>query len=91
MEGRSRGASNSEQPVFTNHRCVDWKTADSRKAHVHLPRRGGKRTRLYAAFLMKVPNNFAGVDRVLYRTGRIVVQERGNSGRELTITADRLF
>jgi hypothetical protein len=38
-----------------------------------------------------VPQNFAGVDRLLYRAGRIVVQERGDTGRELTMAADRLF
>src|SRR6266478_5368724 len=52
---------------------------------------GDSATRTYAAFLMKVPQNFAGVDRLLYRAGRIVVQEPGDKGRELTMVADRLF
>jgi len=52
---------------------------------------GESATRLYTAFLMKVPLNFAGVDSVVYRAGRIVVQERGGRGRELTIAADPLF
>ncbi len=48
-------------------------------------------TRVYTAFLMKVPRDFAGVNQVLYRAARIVVQERGARGRELTIPVDRLF
>jgi hypothetical protein len=52
---------------------------------------GESATRSYAAFLVKVPLNFAGVDRLMYRDGRIVVQERGGTGRELTMAADRLF
>ena len=43
------------------------------------------------AFLIKVPQDFAGVNRLLYRAGTIVVQERGDKGRELTMAADRLF
>jgi hypothetical protein len=31
------------------------------------------------------------VNQVLYRAARIVVQERGARGRELTIPVDRLF
>ena len=38
-----------------------------------------------------LPQDFAGVNRLLYRDGRIIVQERGNTGRELTMAADRLF
>ena len=52
---------------------------------------GQSATRTYAAFLIKVPQDFAGVDRVLYRAGSIVVQERGGKGRELTIAAGGLF
>ena len=52
---------------------------------------GESATRHYTAFLMKVPNNFAGVDRVFNRAGTIVVLERGDRGRELTIAVDRLF
>ena len=52
---------------------------------------GAGATRSYAAFLIKVPQDFSGVDRVLYRAGSIVVQERGGKGRELTITAGGLF
>lgn len=48
-------------------------------------------TRVYTAFLAKVPRDFAGVSQVLYRPGSIVVQERGAHGREVTITVDRLF
>jgi hypothetical protein len=52
---------------------------------------GESATRSYAAFLIQVPRDFAGVDRLLYRDGKIVVQERGGKSRELTIAADRLF
>jgi hypothetical protein len=52
---------------------------------------GESATRVYTAFLMKVPRDFAGVNQVLYRAARIVVQERGARGRELTIPVDRLF
>ena len=52
---------------------------------------GQSATRLYTTFLMKVPHNFAGVERVLYQAGRIVVQERGGNGRELTMSVDHLF
>ncbi len=48
-------------------------------------------TRVYTAFLLKVPRDFAGVNQVVYRAGRIVVQERGGSGREMSIAVDRLF
>jgi hypothetical protein len=52
---------------------------------------GASATRVYSAFLRKVPPDFAGVDRVLYRGGRLVLRERGTSGRELTMAVDRLF
>jgi len=52
---------------------------------------GESATRNYAAFLMKVPRDFAGVDRLVYGDGRIVVQERGDKRRELTMAADHLF
>ena len=52
---------------------------------------GESATRVYTAFLMKVPRDFAGVNQVFYRAARIVVQERGARGRELTIPVDRLF
>jgi hypothetical protein len=52
---------------------------------------GDSATRNYAAFLIRVPQNFAGVDRLLYRAGSIVVQERGGTGRELTMAEARLF
>lgn len=52
---------------------------------------GESATRVYTAFLLKVPRDFAGVSQVLYRDGRIVVQERAAHGRELTMAVDRLF
>jgi hypothetical protein len=52
---------------------------------------GESATRRYTAFLTKVQNNFAGVNSVLYRDGRIIIQERGGNGREVTIIAGPLF
>jgi hypothetical protein len=52
---------------------------------------GASAIRSYTAFLMKVPQDFGGVDRVVYRAGSIVVRERGGKGRELTMTANGLF
>jgi hypothetical protein len=52
---------------------------------------GVSATRRYTAFLTKVPNDFAGVDSVVYRDGRIIIRERGGNGREVTINAGRLF
>jgi hypothetical protein len=52
---------------------------------------GESATRVYTAFLLKVPRDFAGVNQVLYREAKIVVQERGASGRELKIPIDHLF
>jgi hypothetical protein len=51
---------------------------------------GESSTRSYSAFLVKVPPDFQGVDRVFYGSGALVIHERG-SGRELTVPADRLF
>ena len=47
-------------------------------------------TRSYAAFLVKVPRDFRGVERVLYSGTQLVIDERGG-GRELKIPADHLF
>jgi hypothetical protein len=52
---------------------------------------GESATRRYTAFLTKAPNDFAGVNNVLYRDGRIIIHERGGNGREITIIAGRLF
>jgi hypothetical protein len=52
---------------------------------------GASATRSYAAFLMRVPKDFAGGDRVEYSAGKILVHERGDKKRELTMAADRLF
>jgi hypothetical protein len=51
---------------------------------------GESATRSYAAFLIKAPLDFRGVDRVVYRGGQLVVHElRGE--RELTIKVDPLL
>ena len=52
---------------------------------------GESATRRYTAFLTKVPNDFAGVNSVLYRDGRIIIRERGGKGREVTLIAGSLF
>jgi hypothetical protein len=52
---------------------------------------GESATRSYSAFLMKVPLDFAGVERILYRSGSIVVRETGAKGRELTMPAGLTF
>jgi hypothetical protein len=52
---------------------------------------GESATRRYTAFLTRVPNDFAGVNSILYRDGRITIQERGGRKREVTINAGRLF
>lgn len=46
---------------------------------------GESATRVYTAFLLKVPRDFAGVNQVVYRAGSIRIQERGGQGRELTV------
>ena len=51
---------------------------------------GESSTRAYAAFLVKVPRDFRGVERVLYSGSQLVIDERAG-GRELKIPADRLF
>jgi len=45
---------------------------------------GESATRRYDAFLVKVPRDFAGVDRIVLREGRLSLHERGGR-RELTI------
>jgi len=47
-------------------------------------------TRRYTAFLTKVPIDFTGVGNVIYRDGRIIIQERGGRGREIAIGGGRL-
>jgi hypothetical protein len=51
---------------------------------------GESSTRSYAAFLVKAPRDFRGVDRVVYGGGQLVIHELGGE-RELTVQADRLF
>jgi hypothetical protein len=51
---------------------------------------GENSTRSYAAFLVKAPRDFRGVDRVLYGGGKLVIHELGGK-RELAIQVDRLF
>ena len=51
---------------------------------------GESATRTYAVFLVKVPPDFRGVDRVTHRGGQLVIRERGSS-REVTIPAGPRF
>jgi hypothetical protein len=46
---------------------------------------GESATRRYTAFLAKVPRDFAGVQSVAHRDGRITIRERGGNGREVTL------
>ena len=52
---------------------------------------GERATRRYTAFLATVPADFAGVLRVEYRDGNIVVRERGGKQREIAIAAADMF
>jgi hypothetical protein len=52
---------------------------------------GESATRRYMAFLARVPKDFAGVSGVLYREGRIMIRERGATGREIIINSGPLF
>ena len=46
---------------------------------------GESATRSYAAFLIRTPQDFAGVESVVYSKGRIVIRERKQPSRELSI------
>lgn len=52
---------------------------------------GESATRSYAAFLLKTPTDFTGVESVSYAQRRIVVRERKQPPRELTIEAGEFF
>lgn len=45
----------------------------------------------YIAFLCKIPNDFAGVESITVEKPRLILRERGDSHRELTINADDLI
>jgi len=52
---------------------------------------GESATRSYAAFLVKTPPDFAGVESVEYGQRRIVVRERRQPLRELVIETGEIF
>lgn len=52
---------------------------------------GESATRTYAAFLLRTPADFGGVESVSHVGGKIVVVERGPRRRELSIPLERLF
>ena len=53
---------------------------------------GEATARSYTAFLCKIPSDFAGVESINVRKGRLILQERGGTARrELTIDADGLI
>jgi hypothetical protein len=52
---------------------------------------GESRTRPFAAFLLRTPQGFEGVESVAHRDGRLVVRERGPGRRELSLPAPVLF
>ncbi len=51
---------------------------------------GENSTRAYSAFLVKVPRDFRGAERVQHSGSQLVIGERGG-GRDLKIPVDRLF
>jgi hypothetical protein len=48
---------------------------------------GETQTRTYSVFLLKIPADFAGVERVSVAGPRLVIKERGGASRELTVEA----
>jgi hypothetical protein len=60
-----------------------------RPLYVHLDA-GQTEARSYACFLMKIPKDYKGVDKIIYERGRLRVQERGG-GRELSLETGELF
>lgn len=48
-------------------------------------------TRSWAAFLLRIPADFSGVERVLYQDGKISVRERSPAGRTFTLSVGELF
>ena len=52
---------------------------------------GESATRSYAAFLLKTPADFAGVESVDYARRRIAVRERGPRARELALETGQIF
>ena len=48
-------------------------------------------TRSYAAFLLKIPPDYKGVERVIYGGGKVTVYERGDRSREFTLPAQGLL
>ncbi len=52
---------------------------------------GESATRSYAAFLLKIPSDFKGVDRVIYSGGKLTIFERGERSREFALPAQGLL
>jgi hypothetical protein len=52
---------------------------------------GESATRSYAAFLVRIPDGFEGVGSLKQEDGKLVLRERGGSGRCLTVPAATLF
>ncbi len=51
---------------------------------------GETMTKSYAAFLIKIPHDYHGVDQVIYEGGKLVLRER-NVTRDLTLQVGELF
>ena len=52
---------------------------------------GESATRAYAAFLLRTPPGFEGVEAVTYEAGKLVVHEGTGGGRRLSLNAEGLF
>lgn len=62
-----------------------------RRLYAHLDA-GQTNTRSYAAFLIKIPSDYHGVERITYKSGRLVLRERGaGQERDLAIDVGDLF
>ena len=48
-------------------------------------------TRSYACFLLEIPADYQGVERIIHADGRLVLRERGDRKRELTMEVGQLF
>jgi hypothetical protein len=49
-------------------------------------------TRSYAAFLLKIPSDYRGVDRITYDSGRLILRERSSGpARDLSMAVGDLF
>jgi hypothetical protein len=48
-------------------------------------------TRSYACFLLRIPQDYKGVAKITYASGKLSLQEYGGAGRELSLEVGNLF